>query len=1602
MVSKRKSNPIFILFLMTCLIYSSLGIAGPTVLGAEAEGSGNAASPQNTFPDVKGHWAENPLKEWIASGLIQGYSDGTLKPDRTVNRGEAFALMNRSFGFYEQAQINFSDVTVSDWEYEEVAKAVKAGYVEGYEGGTIGVKQPISRQEAAVIITRLLGLEGNEESAAANVFTDAKQFPQWSKGAIASVSAAKIMEGYEDGSFKPEALITRAEMIVTLDRALKSKDSTLEKEPLPTNGPGDESSGQGGSQGTGSGVTSPPVTGPVTGTPGGGGNIGGGDGGTTITPVHIVSVSAVNGKINVALDAVPDAVPTIDNFTVHQVINDAAPISVTPSLIAWDPSSKSAALTVPSVSPGEAEQSIRYQVSYHGEAAIESAAFVVWADNGGAGIYVDHVNGSDLNPGTINFPFKTIEKARDTARLSLPNMTEDVIVYLRGGTYPLTHTLKFDQGDSGKNGHNVIYKNYNGETPVISGGKTITGWNLFDGSKNIWEASVDASLETRQIYVNGTRGIRAKSAGGLPGATLTSGGYTTIDTNMQYWGNKSDIEFVYNNLWIEPRVGVASISGTAITMKQPAWDMAFQGGAPLTIKEDGPIPTFIENAYELLDEEGEWYLDRSSRKLYYKPRAGENMDSAEVVAAYLSTLVSGSGNVDNPVHNIQFEGITFAHATWLYPNGNEGYTPIQASVYSKPYASPEYSYDLDNWIVMPANISFSMAKNIRFERNKFIHLGASALGFSNGSQDNVISGNEFTDVSGSAVQIGGVSLNDSYPQDLRYVVKNNQVTNNYIHQIAVEYRGCVGVFVGYTEGTLVSHNEIADLPYTAITMGWGWGDRDFADKPDRISKAEDRWRILYNVPSSSKNNVISHNHIHNIMSYLKDGGGIYNLGAQPGGVIEGNYVHGVNNEYGAIYLDSGSRYLTVANNILHSYVRNFIISFYDNDVEFNYWNADNGYWWEKTGLVANNYKIGNGNVPASILDQVGLEPAYANLLPTSSVNFALGKSVAAYYNDGTPATMQANTEVYQAVDGDPSTIALAANQFAWTMEVDLGNTYLIDRVVTTFMSNPPFFTNLWATDYEIQVSDTGGNGNFTTVKTVTGSAGGQDEQLFTPVNARYVRVVALKPDGPGQTGSQMAIAELAVYGKTAFTPLPLPDRAPAIVPNYNLALGKKAAAYYQDGTIALMQAGAEADKAVDGNSVTTSIAANQYAWTLEVDLGSIYNINRVKTRFAPGLYATEYDIQVSTTGISDSFITVKSVKGSTGDVQEETFVPVNAKYVRIKAIKPAGGNQTGSQMAISEVEVYEYFNYSLNKTATAYNIDGSLAVMQPGHETDKSVDGDTTTGAMAASEYAWMEVVDLEHVFDIERISVIFDENHWPTDFEVAVSTDGVNYNMIDHLTDFTGRAYGYWLSRPVMHVEARYVRVKANKPDGPNQTGTRMQINEISVYASDRVLKMSQKTDNQAGDKYYYRTISNQSFTFEAGDVIEYDVKLNTDDAGIGGIDIRTTDQTVFGNVYWEDQNGITGTPWNDLRANAFGKWYHRELTVPDAMAGKTSSGWMLAFENDSVSKVLQASYDNIVVKRGGNTVLTVYKSGQPQVNVMDRSSHFDTDAPASVVNRN
>ncbi len=180
--------------------------------------------------DIENHWAKEQIKAWVEKGLAKGYEDGTFRPDNNISRAEFMAFVNRAFNYQEKADIDYKDVKEDAW-YADVIKIAKAaGYISGYQDGTMKPDNPISRQEAAIIIMRILGLV--ENPAGANGFRDASSIPAWSKGAVGAVAAAGIMGGYPDGTFRVANFITRAEAVVTLDRALSSKAGVVGEEVI--------------------------------------------------------------------------------------------------------------------------------------------------------------------------------------------------------------------------------------------------------------------------------------------------------------------------------------------------------------------------------------------------------------------------------------------------------------------------------------------------------------------------------------------------------------------------------------------------------------------------------------------------------------------------------------------------------------------------------------------------------------------------------------------------------------------------------------------------------------------------------------------------------------------------------------------------------------------------------------------------------------------------------------------------------------------------------------------------------------------------------------------------------------------------------------------------------------------------------------------------------------------------------------------------------------------------------------------------------------------------------------------------------------------------
>jgi Fibronectin type III domain/Right handed beta helix region len=623
-----------------------------------------------------------------------------------------------------------------------------------------------------------------------------------------------------------------------------------------------------------------------------------------------------------------------------------------------------------------------------------------------ADVYVSPA-GNDHSPGTATRPVRTLERARDLVREHDGNLSADLTVHLASGTYRLARPLALDARDSGSNGHRVVWQG-TGST-VISGGRRVTGWHQVPGRAGLWAAPAPSGLSgTRQLYVDGVRAQRAR--GEVPvGLTVTPTGYTASADTLAKWPDIAGAEFGYTSgealwnierdglgQWTEPRCPIASADGTTITMAQPCWDnsnkrVEFPDIPGRTVSMVGPgkltsdgHASYVENAFEVLDQPGEWYLNRSTHTLYYMPRKGEDLHRADVEAPALEKLVAADGTAADPVHDLSFRGLQFSYATWLTPSGNEGFSEIQAGYTitgptgwatqglcgfveggTCPFAS---------WTKEPGNVSVSYGRGVDFDGDVFAHLGAAGLDVGAGTRDSRVDGSVFTDISGNGLEVGTV--------DGAAPAGGVQVTDNHLYALPREYKGGVAILNGYTQGNTIAHNQIDHVGYSAISMGWGgW--------PDKIGSPA--------TPNPSHGNAVRNNLIFDYMQGLDDGGGIYTQGLtgtsmEDGEQVTGNVIHGQWGLGKSVYTDNGCTYETVEGNVLYgaSYAN---VASRHTDYRDGLGNNDptlvKGNWWEEgtadssdKGLVTtgNHIITAPSDAPADVLAGAGLEPAYRGLL----------------------------------------------------------------------------------------------------------------------------------------------------------------------------------------------------------------------------------------------------------------------------------------------------------------------------------------------------------------------------------------------------------------------------------------------------------------------------------------------------------------------------------------------------------------------------------------------------------------------------------------------
>jgi hypothetical protein len=529
-------------------------------------------------------------------------------------------------------------------------------------------------------------------------------------------------------------------------------------------------------------------------------------------------------------------------------------------------------------------------------------------------------DGNDTNPGTMAQPLKTVARARDLVRTMTAAMTADITVYLRAGTYPQAATLAFSNADSGKNGFYVKYMAYTGEQPIITGGQPITGWTLSDATNGIYTAT-GITARFRQLYVNGVKAIRARSpnlgANGAPAFNRLTAADDTAQTiqvaasEVGTWNNLTKVEMHLMTGWGDNTLRLASVttSGSTATLKvqSPESTIVFPRPFPHL---GGQFGTFVkhayyfENALELLDQPGEWYLDESKNVLSYKPRSGEDMTKATVVAPALETILSVAGtSTADQAGYLWFQGITFAHSNYLRPS-QSGFCDAQAGQYNLT-ATTDNKQTIGH---PPGGVSVMNANHVHFERDIFTQMGATGLDFVSGTHDDMVIGNVVTEIAGNGISVGKFVASETTeyhvpynPTDKNEICTNDTIKDNYIHHVTTEFQGGVGIAAGYPKQLDIEHNEVADMAYTGISVGYGW--------PSTVN--------------AMTNNKINANNVHHVCQILADGAALYTLSnQQPASEMQYNYLHDYQTtqwaDYGdnGIYLDEQTSGYTVAHNAM--------------------------------------------------------------------------------------------------------------------------------------------------------------------------------------------------------------------------------------------------------------------------------------------------------------------------------------------------------------------------------------------------------------------------------------------------------------------------------------------------------------------------------------------------------------------------------------------------------------------------------------------------------------------------------------------------------------
>ena len=546
--------------------------------------------------------------------------------------------------------------------------------------------------------------------------------------------------------------------------------------------------------------------------------------------------------------------------------------------------------------------------------------------------------GSDFNDGTRQFPKATLtsalRQAREWRRTEDNRIQGGITIYMEGGTYAFYEPVFIRPEDSGTKESPTIIRSVGDEKVILSGGISINGWKK---QGKVWVADVPAfngrPLDFRQLWVNGKKAVRARDVEDFEKMNRICSVdekneilYVPAVSICRLIDNKGNLkakyaEMVLHQMWCVANLRIRSVEvqgdSAAIRFHQPESRIQFEHPwpRPMVTTNGHNSAFYLTNARELQDVPGEWYHDIDARKVYYYPREGEKMQEAEVIVPAVETLVRVEGTLDRPVCHIRFEKITFSYTTWMRPS-EKGHVPLQAGMYLTdgyridPKMQRNYlNHPLDNqgWLGRPAAaVRVVAARQIDFERCRLEHLGSTGLDYEEAVQGGVVRGCLFRDIAGNGLLVGSFSpaAHETHlpydPADRREVCTQQQINNCYFTEIGNEDWGCLAIAAGYVGDVNIEHNEISEVPYSGISLGWGWTQ----------------------TVNCMRNNRVHANLIHHYAKHMYDVAGIYTLGSQPKSYVTENCVHSIYkpgyvhdpNHWFYLYTDEGSSFITVRDN----------------------------------------------------------------------------------------------------------------------------------------------------------------------------------------------------------------------------------------------------------------------------------------------------------------------------------------------------------------------------------------------------------------------------------------------------------------------------------------------------------------------------------------------------------------------------------------------------------------------------------------------------------------------------------------------------------------